>query len=371
MTIAAHISLPEPVTDTSEGFIYECLVLLAKRFPEHHFILIFDSAYPPSLITEKNITPVLMGPAIKNRLLQHYYYNFKIPRLLSKYNADYFISKEVCSLRSNVSQLLAISQLPFSGKKDNLTTTDSRYLKKYSKKFVQKAAAIVVPEAFLDNYLQKNIGAVTGKTKIIPLFAESIFKPADDEKMESTKQEYCNGKSFFLFHVTPATVAHTITMLKAFSIFKKWQKSNMQLLVLFSNKIENPGIKELASYKYREDVKLLHGISKTVFTEITATAYAAVYLPSLYTDELTGINDLAAGVPLIVADHAFCKSRFRSAAFYTPVNETSIAELMMLLYKDETRRKELISNALTFSQEHSRENAATLLWQIISPDRER
>ena len=114
MTIAAHISLQNTVTDTSPGFIYECLVLLAKRFSHNHFIFIFDRAYPPSLISEKNITPVLMGPPVKNRLLQHYCYNFKIPRLLGKYNADYFISTEVCSLRSSVQQLLVLLHLSFT-----------------------------------------------------------------------------------------------------------------------------------------------------------------------------------------------------------------------------------------------------------------
>src|ERR1700709_1229022 len=111
MTIAVHIAVPEVQNDLSTNFIYNCFIILAATFPGNHYIFIFDKPFSPALITEKNITPVLAGPQTKNRLMQYYFYNFKLPRLLNKYNVDYFVSAEVCSLRTTVPQCLIVKDL--------------------------------------------------------------------------------------------------------------------------------------------------------------------------------------------------------------------------------------------------------------------
>ncbi|MEO7523688.1 MAG: glycosyltransferase, partial [Ferruginibacter sp.] len=244
MTIAVHITVPGKQNGFNIDFSYNCFKLLAKRFPKNHFIFIFDEPFAPSVITEKNITPVLAGPQVKNRLLQYYFYNFKIPRLLEKYNVDYFVSTEVCSLRTNIPQCLIIEDLSFLQKHNILKGADARYLKRYTKFFVKRSTCIVVLNPALKTTLLKTFPLADDKIHVLNCGVDRTSTPGY-KNAGAVRNKYTEGKEYFLFFLSPSTVSNTITMLKAFSLFKKWQKSNMQLVVVFTAKEKNT-VKDLS-----------------------------------------------------------------------------------------------------------------------------
>ncbi|MEO8771434.1 MAG: glycosyltransferase [Ferruginibacter sp.] len=367
MTIAVHIAVPEIQTDLSANFNYNCFIILAAKYPDNHYIFIFDKPFSPTLIIEKNITPVLAGPQIKNRLLQYYFYNFKIPRLLTKYNVDYFISAEICSLRTTIPQCLIIKDLSFLKKNNGFTKTDARYLKKYTTHFVKRSTKIVVLNPSLKPTLVKLYGTDEHKINNINPGIDAAVKANTYEEAETVRNKFTDGKGYFLFFATPSSAANIITMLKAFSIFKKWQKSGMQLVILFSAKEKNT-IKDFTSYKYKADVKILNSISVEMNRELIATAYAAIHLPAMEITETEGPNVLASGVPLITMENDFCKSIYGEAALYTAAAEKVISEKMMLLYKDENVRNEFIKKGKAVVARHTRENAAESLFKILADD---
>ncbi|MEO6669218.1 MAG: glycosyltransferase [Ferruginibacter sp.] len=365
MTIAVHIAVPEIPTEISSNFIYNCFVVLAAKHPGNHYIFIFDKPYPPALITEKNITPVMAGPQVKNRLLQYYFYNFKIPRLLIKYNVDYFVSAEVCSLRTNIDQCLIVKDLSFLKQKNLFTKTDARYLKKYTKFFVKRSTKIVVLNPSLKTTLVNSYGIEGHKISTVNSGIDDAVRAFTYEEAEQVRNKSTDGKGYFLFFVTPSSVANIITMLKAFSIFKKWQKSDMQLVMLFSSN-ERTTIKDLSSYKYKADVKTLNLTSVEMEKEISASAYAALHLPSMEITETKGLTVLATEVPLITINNDFCRSIYGDAALYTAAEEKEIAEKMMLLYKDENGRKEIIKKGKALVHGYTWQHAGESLLEVIS-----
>src|ERR1700712_5616302 len=298
MTIAVHITVPGIQNDISKNFNYNCFTILAEKFPGNHYIFIFDKPFPVDLITKKNITPVLLGPQVKNRLLQYYFYNFKIPRLLNKYQADFFVSTEVCSLRTNVPQCLVINDLSFFKKKNLYTKTDARYLKKYTKFFVKRSTKIAVLNASLKTTLVKLFPAAENKISPLTIAVDDGIKAGTYEESEAVRNEFTEGKAYFLFFATASAAANTIMMLKAFSIFKKWQKSGMQLVILSQTNEKNT-IKDFAHYKHKADVKILHSTWKEMTVSLTAASYAAIHLPSIEIIETEGLNTLAGEIPLI------------------------------------------------------------------------
>ena len=118
MTIAAHISSPGAEKDQGNLMMETCLTMLANKYPAHHFIFIFDKLFDTASYTTKNITVVQLGPMIRNRLLLHYWYQFKLPRFLERKKVDVFLNTDLlCSLKTNVSQCLVIPDLSFLQKK--------------------------------------------------------------------------------------------------------------------------------------------------------------------------------------------------------------------------------------------------------------
>ena len=68
------------------------------------------------------------------------------------------------------------------------------------------------------------------KLHVINPGIDEIFKPLDWEEKEIIREKYAEGKAYFLFSGDINRRSNLINLLKAFSFFKKRQKSNMMLL---------------------------------------------------------------------------------------------------------------------------------------------
>ena len=361
MTIAVQISsLTGTEINSGENFNYQCFTLLAAKHPGDHFIFIFDSPFDPSLIIHPNITPVLLGPQIKNNLLQHYWYNYKLPKLLSKYNAACFISNShVCSLRTDAEQVIFINDLSVFLQKPG------RYTKKYAGRFFNTAANIIFSNNWTKEKFNRQYSGQEEKSMIIPPVTDPNYVPLSFNEKELIKNRLTGGAEFFLYFDLDKSVEKTITVLKAFSLFKKWQHSGMQLLISTNDESAEKLKKNLSSYKFREHVKII--TEEKDIAGILPPAYAALFLPVKATIEYNMLLSLKCNAPLILASNELFADFFKDAAAYTEVNEKAVSEKMMLLYKDENRRNLLINNGQSLARPLTRENAASQIWHAINP----
>ena len=125
-------------------------------------------------------------------------------------------------------------------------------------------------------------------------------------------------------------------------------------------------MESLKTYKYRDDVKMLGYLDEKELAKIIASAYSLVY-PSLF--EGFGVPVLEAmrcDVPVITSLNSPMQEITGEAAIYAdPGSIEDIANKMMLLYKDENLRKELIEKGRLISKKYSWDRTAELLWQTI------
>ena len=364
MTIAVHIHLSDD--KNYPDFNYRCITILAATYPEHNFVFIFDTPFDPSLFSQKNITPVLLTPQIRNRLLGHYWYNYKIPGLLKKYNAALFVSNGInCSLRTTIKQCLILPDLSFLQKENIFSRNDVRYINKFYKKFISTAACIAVCNEHTRVLLSNLFPATAKKSHNIGYPVNDPVKSFDDDEMKNTRSRYTEGKEYFLCYVTDASLSNTTVLLKAFSAFKKRQLSNMQLVLLFSTTHKENPVKDFALYKYRDEVKVMFPDTEDLLVQITSAAYAAIYLPAIELMDDKGIITLKNNIPLIIAKNDFNKSLYGDAALFTTVDEKNIAENMMLLYKDEHTRNELMNKGKFLAKAFTWDNTAFNLWKAI------
>jgi glycosyltransferase involved in cell wall biosynthesis len=196
---------------------------------------------------------------------------------------------------------------------------------------------------------------------------KEVFSPRDLGKREETRQRYTEGKDYFLYTGAIHPRKNLINLLKAFSIFKKRQRSSMKLVLTGRLAWKYDGfLQDLKHYKYRDDVVLTGYVEEKELVEITAAAYAMVY-PSLH--EGFGVPVLEAmrsGVPVITSENSSMMEIAGDSALYAdPAQPASIAEQMMRVYKDESLAGSLAEKGLTASLPYTWDRSAKLLWEVM------
>lgn len=368
MTIAVNACFLDDDHLTNNGnFIIECFTRLAKKFPQHQLLFISDKAINEKYISANNILSVITGPKIKNPLLLQYWLNFKVPAVLRKHKADVFVSIGNCSLRTKLPQCLLINDFSFLHHPEFFTRSWHRFYKKNTPAFLNKARTITTVSQFLKQDIFDSYKIDTGKIDVVYQGINKIFTSADWQQKEAVKEKYTAGKEYFLYTGEINSNKNLVNLLKAFSFFKKRQKSNMQLVLATTTAFTDVAFtKSLAAYKYRDEVKLLYQLPVETLAAITAVAYAVVY-PVFYEGFCTpALEAMQAGVPVITSNKAAMPEICGNAALYiNPDDFNDIADKMMLLFKDENKRNELIVSGIPQAAKYNWPETTELLWQAI------
>ncbi len=359
------------LADYLEGygnFIYETFKRITADHPEHEFIFIFDRPYDKKFVFGKNVKPVVTGPAARHPLLWKFWYDIKVPMVLRKYKANVFVSADgFCSLGTKVPQCLVIHDLAFLHYPSFIQRSHLAFYKKYTPRFLAKARSVATVSAFSKKDIAKQYPINMPVVDIVYSAAKKSFTPLNSEERKAVKDKYTEGREYFIYTGAIHPRKNLMNLLKAFSVFKKRQQTNMKLVLVGRLAWKYDSFKKsLASYKYRDDVLMTGYIEEEELARLTASAYGSVY-PSLW--EGFGVPVLEAmqsAVPVITATGSPMQEISNGAALYADVSShTDLADKMMLLYKDEKLRNELIQRGLEVAKEYSWDRTARLLWQSI------
>jgi glycosyltransferase involved in cell wall biosynthesis len=349
-------------------FIYETFKRITNDHPEHEFIFIFDRPYDQRFIFSSNITPVITGPPARHPLLWKYWYDIKIPSVLKKHKADVFVSPDgYCSLKTKLPQCMVLHDLAFLHFPGYNKPSHLVFYKKYTPKYLAKAAIVATVSQFSKQDILAHYPVDEKKIDVVYSAAKEIFKPVSETVRQEIKNSYTEGKEYFLYTGAIHPRKNLLNLLKAFSVFKKRQKSNTKLMLAgrLAWKYDS-FVESLKNYKYRQDVVMLGYVDEQALVNITGSAYALVY-PSLW--EGFGVPVLEAmqcGVPVITSSSSPMQEIGADAALYADAhNFENIAEQMMRIYKDENLRKELIEKGRMVATHYSWERTAGLLWNSI------
>ena len=349
-------------------FIYEVFSRIARNYPEHEFYFLFDRPFDRSFIRSGNIIPMVVGPPARHPLLWKLWYDFRVPSILKKINADVFVSCDgFCSLNTKVPQCLILHDLAFLHYPSFINKSHLLFHRRYMPKFLQKANTIATVSEFSKQDIISNYDVNENKIDVVYSGVKSIFQPLSFEQRAAVKEKYTDGKEYLFYSGSIHPRKNLINLLKAFSVFKKRLQTNTKLIIAgrLAWKYES-FTRDLASYKFRDDVILTGYINEDDMAALTASAYAMVY-PSLH--EGFGVPVLEAmqsGVPVITSKNSAMQEIAGDAAIYAdPHSHQGIAEKIMLLYKNETLRNDYIKKGLEQAKLYSWDKTAELLWQTI------
>jgi len=349
-------------------YVQEVFKRLVNQHPEHEFIFVFDRAYDASFVFAKNVTPVVVTPAARHIFSFKYWYDIKAPKALKKFQPAVWVQPYgFCSLTTKIPQLMVVHDLAFLHFPAFISWHQRWYYQRFTPKFLQKAKQIVTVSEFSKQDILLHYPVQANKLSVVHGAAREGFDPLDWGSRDATKASYADGREYFLFVGGVHPRKNLMNLLKAFSLFKKWQHSNMKLLIVgrlawqYSDIIE-----KLKSYKYREDVVMLNYVSDHTLTQLTASAYALVY-PSFFEGfGLPILEAMKSGVPVITSNTSSMPEIAGDAAlFASPDDPDAIAKQLLLIYKDESAREKLVEAGKLRAAGFSWEATANKFWEAI------
>lgn len=350
------------------NFINETFKRITAEHPEHDFIFIFDRPFDKRFVFGKNVNTVVTGPRARHPLLWKFWYDVRIPSVLRKYKADIFVSCDgFCSLATTVPQCLVLHDLAFLHHPSFIKKSHLLFYKKYTPKFLLKANGIVTVSGFSKKDILAHYKIEPEKIDVVFSAAKEIFHPAGEEERTAAKNKYADGKEYFVYTGAIHPRKNLINLLKAFSVFKKRQQTNMKLILTGRLAWKYESFTEsLKTYKYRNDVLTTGYVQEEELVKIMGAAYGLVYTSLLEGFGVPVLEAMRSDVPVITTAGSSMQEIAKDAALYADANSfTDIADKMMMLYKDETLRKQLIEKGRQTARQYSWDHTADLLWKSI------
>ncbi len=349
-------------------FVEQVVSRIVRQHPEHQFLLLFDRPFSDDRAWPENVQVQVVGPPARHPLLWTWWYDWRIPSVLKRFRADLFVSPDgIASLRTSVPQCLVVHDLAFLGERDWFQGTIRRFYVRQMPKFLRKVNQVATVSETSRRALVERYGLSSEKVDVVYSAAKPVFRPIGEEEKMTIKTKFTEGKEYFLFIGAIHPRKNLITLLKAFSLFKKRQQSSFKLVLAGRVAWRSGKFEQLLStYKYRSDVVLTDYVPLDSLVQLTGAAYALVY-PSLY--EGFGVPVLEAmqsDVPVITSAATSMQEIAGEAALYAdPTDPAALAEQLNRIYIDEGLRRRLIEQGRSVMQRFTWENTADRLWSSM------
>ncbi|RYY95466.1 MAG: glycosyltransferase family 1 protein, partial [Chitinophagaceae bacterium] len=301
-------------------------------------------------------------------ILWRLWFDLRVPLVLRRIKADVFVSPDgYASLTTKVPQCLVVHDLGFLHQPDAYKAIHLGYLRRRLPRFVRRARQVATVSHFSLRDLQQQYGVPDEKLTVVYSAVKESFRPLPYAAQEEVKAQYTGGHEYFIYAGALQPRKNIINLLKAFSLFKKRQRSNWKLVLAGRMAWKNDELLQLlATYKYRDDVVLTGYVEEPELVRLIGAAYALVY-PSFF--EGFGVPVLEAmkcGVPALTSqDTSMSEIGGTAALYFDPKEPASIAEMMMYIYKDEDGRARLIEEGFRQAAQFSWERTAEALWESI------
>lgn len=346
----------------------EVIQRIIAKHPNDEFLLLYDRPWNDDFFDQPNITRLLVTPAARHPLSFKYWYDVKATAAVKRWNADvWFQPYGFCSITSRVPQVLMIHDLAFKHYPAYISWHQRLYYRWFTPAFIRKATKLITVSNFSKEDIAKTYRVGDGKMVVIPGAARQGFVPLEWEEKQAVKDGYADGREYFLFVGGIHPRKNLMTLLKAFSQFKKWQHSNMKLLVAGRMAWQYEDLLEkLKTYKYREDVLLLGYLPEIQLQRITAAAYALVY-PSWFEGfGLPILEAMQAGVPVICSNTSSMPEVAGDAAILTdPSNHEAMGKEMIALYRNESIRNAFVEKGLQRAKTFSWDETAQSVYKEL------
>lgn len=350
-------------------FTCETIRRIVLNHPEHEFFFFFDRKPDPQFLFASNVHPVVLHPQARHPLLWYLYFEWSLPRALKSVKADLFVSTDGwMPLKAKIPVLDVIHDLNFEHSQDFLRPSHQRYMTHFFPLFAKRATRIATVSKFSKEDIEKTYNINSAKIDVVYNGSHNYYKPCSDEESQLIRDNYCNGKPFFIFIGTISKRKNLANIILAYDLFRQSHPENeTKMLVVGSRYGTYKELDEaINATSYRDDIIFIGHIGSDRLSQLLASAEALVY-----TSVFEGF-----GIPIVeafYAETAVITSNVTSmpevagdaAILVDPMSVEEISHALCTLTDNPEIREEIISRGRERRTLFSWERTANLLWESM------
>ena len=349
-------------------FTFETFKRITQNHPEHQFYFIFDRPFDHDFIFAPNVHPIVIGPKARHPFLFYMWFEFSIPKILKKINADLFISPDgYLPLKTKTKTLAVIHDINFMHYPQNFPFLVRKYYQYFFPKFAKKADRIVTVSEFSKKDISRQFNVNNDLIDVVYNGANNIYKPISDREKDITKQKFTHGNDFFIFVGALSPRKNIGNLLLAFEKFKEQTRSNIKLLIVGEKMFKTKNIKKIYKcLKYKDDVIFTGRMNPESLKYLYGASLALVFVPYFEGFGIPIIETMNCNTPVITSNVTSMPEVAGDAALLAdPFSTGSIADAMIKIYHDNNLRDKLINKGKIQCQNFSWDKTADKFWKSI------
>lgn len=359
------------LTSKMEGFgwfTYEVVRRIVLAHPEHEFVFFFDRAYDEKFIFAPNVKPAVLFPPTRAASLITLWFEVALPKALKKEKIDVFFSPDgFLSLRANCPQVGVIHDLNFVHHPQDIPYRYRLYYNFFFPKFAKKAKRLLTVSEYSKQDIVQTFGISPDKIRVAWNGVSDAFEPIAEKEKQIVREQYADGKDYFLFVGALHPRKNLKSLLKAYQQFRSEGNEGKLLIVGANLFASNQMEASLVSDEFRADVHFTGHLSLDELTRVTASALALVFVPYFEGFGIPLVEAMKSGTPIISGNLTSLPEVVEDAAILVnPFDVNQIATAMKTIQSDSDFRNQLIQKGLVRAQQFNWDKTAQIVWEEIS-----
>ena len=344
-------------------YTYQLLDHLSELHPEDEYHVIVDRAVHMPFMDRPNVHRHVLLPPTRHPLLWYFWFEWRIPALLKKVDADVFFSPDgFLSLRTECPSVLTIHDLAFLHYPEGTQRSHLTYLRKYMSQFLQRADEVIAVSQFTSDDIKQQYPGLSTEITTIYNGVSDDFQALTTDDQIACRKCYTHGKPYFIYVGSIHPRKNVAALIRAFDQYNKQTGDDISLVL--AGRIawrSDDAITALRESPYAAQIIQLSDVDSKI-PLLIAAAEAMCYVSLFEGFGLPVLEALACGTPVITSAQSSMQEVCGDLAYYVdPRDIDSICKAMIHVRTKQEGIKHNGKKLRLKASEFSWEKAAILL----------
>lgn len=356
--------LSQSTTQGIGRYTYEVLSRMIEHNPEDNFVLVYDRSFRSELEDYDHVSSVIIWPSARHPILWEIWFEWRIPRLLSRLHADCFLSFDTyASTRTDVPTVIVSHDIAYNHYPEHLRASHLRWYRKWFPRYHRRADRIVAVSQYTADDIIKTYSLDHTKVSVGYNACPDHYQPISTEQAAAIRAKYTEGRDYFVYIGSLHPRKNIVNLIQAYNRYR--EQGGDQVLVLIGNlawKTDSISL-AMSTSAYGDDIIHLSGIGDEA-SHIVASATALVYVSLFEGFGIPILEAMAAGVPVITSDVSSMPEVAGGAALLVdPHDPAGIATAMKRIIDDKDLTKRLVAAGHRRVSDFDWSNTASIVYQ--------
>lgn len=345
---------------------------VARRWVEWHtdveFTFIFDRPFSDEFIPHPRVKPVVAFPPARHPFLFYGYFEWAIPRILRREQADIFVSPDgFLSLRTHTPTLMVMHDVAYRHFDTHVNWIQQRYYDYFVPRFMARADRIATVSEYSKQDFIQQFGTPSDKIDVVYNGCNDNFRPLPDDEKARIRQQYAQGCPYWIYVGSIHPRKNVARLIEAFDQFKSRVATPHKLVLAGRMAWQTGEVGEVMQrIRHKDDIIFLGYVSADELPRVVASAFAVAYVSLFEGFGIPLLEAMQCDVPAIASDTSSMPEVIGDAGLLVnPYSVESIANAMVQLAQDSTLYDTCIRNGQAQRQKFSWDKTAAALWQSV------